>query len=220
MNERTTRRQMLKLFAGASIAGAAIFAGRYVNTGLACGSPDMASPVAEPGDQVLFRIEQSGGFVPVEHLFTSLPLVSVYADGRVITTGPMIEIYPQPALPNLRQTVLTDSGLQRVLDEAHATGLFTDTAHYDGPEITDLPDTVFTLTEDGKTVEVSAYALGADETTLPERADPDARSILLELQSFMVDLANHLSTDEIAVADEPFPIARIKILAREMDPAN
>ena len=112
--------------------------------------------------------------MPVEFLFTSVPMVSVYADGRVITTGPMIEIYPPPALPNLRQIVLTEAGLQHVLDEVRNTGLFAESTHYDGPEVTDLPDTVFTFTDDGKTVVVSAYALGVDESMVPERVDTDA----------------------------------------------
>jgi hypothetical protein len=180
----------------------------------------IASPAAEPGDELLFRVEQSGGFVPVEFIFTNLPAVSIYADGRVITTGPMIEIYPQPALPNLRQTVLTEAGLQRVLDEIGKTGLFTETTHYEGPEITDLPDTVFTLNDAGRTVVVSAYALGIDETTLPGRVDAGARAELLDLLAFVSNLPNNPPADEIASADEAYPIERIKFLAREIDPAN
>jgi hypothetical protein len=171
----------------------------------------VASPITEPGDKLLFR---------VEYIFTNLPAVSIYADGRVITTGPMIEIYPQPALPNLRQTVLTQEGLQRVLDEVRNTGLFTETTHYDGPEITDLPDTVFTLNDAGRTVVVSAYALGVNETTLPDRVDAGARAKLLDLLAFVSNLPNHLPADEITSAEEAYPIERIKFLAREIDPAN
>ena len=224
MGRRYSRRGVLGLIGGTALAGAAVglAGGSNVRTvfALTATPSPMASPVAEPGDQVWFRVEYTGGFVPVEFIFTNLPTVSIYADGRVITTGPMIEVYPQPALPNLRQTVLTESGIQRVLEEIRTSGLFAKDAHYEGPEITDLPDTVFTLIEGGKTVVVSAYALGVDETMLPERVDAGARGKLLNLLAFVSDPANNLAADEIASADEAYEIERIKVLARELDPNN
>jgi len=221
---RYTRRNVFGVVGGAALAGAAIGRGGWGNIKNAAATTltpsPIASPAAEPGDELLFRVEQSGGFVPVEFIFANLPAVSSYADGRVITNGPMIEIYPQPALPNLRQTVLTEAGLQRVLGEIRDTGLFTDTTHYEGPEITDLPDTIFTLNDAGRTVVVSAYALGVDETTLPDRVNAGARAELLDLLAFVSNLPSNLPAEEIVSADEAYGIERIKFLAREVDPAN
>jgi hypothetical protein len=223
MQRDYTRRRFLGLFGSATFAGATAVASIGSLTGKAAAACSIAAtPTAGglPADELLLRVELKGGFVPVEYLLTSLPIASIYADGRVITTGPMIEIFPQPALPNLRQTVLTQAGIDRVLEEARKADLFEGSTHLDGPEITDLPDTVFTLNAEGISTVVSAYALGVDETMLSASANKEARAKLIELQSFLTDLPSHLSADGIKVSDQPYEIERIRINALEFDPAN
>ena len=51
----------------------------------------------------MFRATWEGGFVTPESLLARLPIVVVYADGRVITQGPQIDIYPGPLMPNLQE---------------------------------------------------------------------------------------------------------------------
>ena len=51
--------------------------------------------------QVVLRIEQGGGFVPIEWNLTNMPMVSLFGDGLVVMPGAQIEIYPGPALPAL-----------------------------------------------------------------------------------------------------------------------
>jgi hypothetical protein len=219
MQRMYTRRHIFGLFGGAAIAGAAAIATRNTLFETVAAAPATPVPGTLPADELLLRVELTGGFVPVEFLLTNRPVVSVYADGRVLTTGPMIEIYPQPALPNLRQTSLTQAGIDRVLEEARKAGLFDGSAHYDGPPVSDLPDTVFTLNANGGSTVVSAYALGVDESMLPNPADVEPRAKLIDLLTFLTDLPSRLAADEIKEGDKPFAIERLRIYTRPIDPA-
>ena len=52
----------------------------------AAGSTPSPRPV-DP-DKVIFRVSWDGGFVTPETLLGRVPMIAVYADGRVITQGP------------------------------------------------------------------------------------------------------------------------------------
>ena len=62
---------------------------------------------------LVVQVEVSGGFVPVETVFTNLPMVSIYGDGSVITSGPQTMIYPGPVVPNLLVRKLDAPGCKR-----------------------------------------------------------------------------------------------------------
>src|SRR5690349_15192915 len=66
-------------------------------------SPPTASPVPVAAEGLVLRVEYTGGFVSPSATAGRLPLISVYADGRVIAEGPVAAIYPGPALPNLQE---------------------------------------------------------------------------------------------------------------------
>src|SRR5262245_35919644 len=53
--------------------------------GSAPGVGDTADPNSKHGDAVVLRVEYVGGFVTPSFLYSRLPVVSIYADGRVIT---------------------------------------------------------------------------------------------------------------------------------------
>jgi hypothetical protein len=121
------------------------------------GSP---SPTPKPvdSDTPIFRVSWDGGFVTPEMLIGRLPIIVVYADGRVITQGPQLAIYPGPLMPNLVERTLSADGLERLIALAREKDLLK-TIHYDFPGIADAPDTVLEIQLDGKTYRVSAYAL-------------------------------------------------------------
>jgi hypothetical protein len=217
-----SRRRVLALMGGAAFAGAGLFAGARAPSAVALtATPDLASPEAvAPEDELLLQITVGGGFVPVEFNLTELPIVSLYADGRVITTGPVIEIYPAPALPNLRQTTITEEGIAAVLDEARTAGLFDGPADYEGPPVSDMPSTTFTVYEDGAPIATSAYALGFDETMVPETVDKEARARLIAFRDFMGNLLGNLPAEQIAMGDEHYQIEAIKVYARDYDAAK
>ena len=78
-------------------------AGLVLLTGCSLSSqaPSGGVVVHPGGNAVVIRIEHTGGLVPYETLFTNLPAFTVTGDGRVIVQGPVAEVYPGPALPNV-----------------------------------------------------------------------------------------------------------------------
>lgn len=152
----------------------------------ACGD-DGAEPVAQPGDsiptpnttvpatdapsddaleyptgadEVVVEIGYEGGFMPVDGVFTQLPLLLVAGDGSQYVQGPQIEIYPGPLLPNVQVSDIGEDGIQSLLDLAAEHGLLTE-REYDSPDnVADAPDTVVTIHANGETYVHRAYALG------------------------------------------------------------
>lgn len=220
MNASLSRRRFVRIAGGLSFTAIAMMAGRsagWAQTATPSAAPPAAgTPVGgDPLRRLLLRIELSGGFVPVEVDVTRLPLVSVYADGSVVTEGPMIEIYPQPILPNLRVTKLTAEGLAAVLATAEDALVPLGGQHLDGALVTDVPDTVFTLIRaDGSITTVSAYALGFDEASVTDSGLRANRDALIRLRDLLVDLPSALPADQIAAADAAYVIDRLRVYAR------
>lgn len=168
---------------------------------------------ADPNDLIL-RIDTGGGFVPMSYLLTHMPQWSLYADGRIVVQGPMIEIYPQPLLPNLRLMRITPSEIQTILAEADKAGLLGPDASYSAGGIADAPTTIFTLTADGKTHRISAYALWQD-VEANNKADEAARAKLLEFQGKIGDLAALLGRE--ITDEETFEPAGMRVFVRPFD---
>jgi hypothetical protein len=173
------------------------------------GGGGVISHPAGAGELVL-RVESSGGFVPMEYNLTRLPSWSLYGDGRIVTEGPQIEIYPQPALPNLLVRRVTEDGIQAILEAARDAGLMESDATYPNPCVIDAPDTVFTVTADGSTSVVSATALGFEGGGTCEGVDVEARTEIAQFQSDLGDLARWLPEGSVS-AEETFTPEEIRI---------
>ena len=123
--------------------------------------PDDPIPGGSPdADAVLLQIEVSGGFVMAGYDFSTVPELTVYADGRAIVPGPQIAIYPAPVLPNLQVEQLSEAEVAALVAAARDAGLLGKAPSYGQPGITDVPTTFVTLTVDGRTYQHAAYALG------------------------------------------------------------
>ena len=61
---------------------------------------------------VLLRISDEGGFVPVEYLLTALPSFTLYGDGTVVTQGAQTQIYPGEFGRHQPLTEITNGGQQ------------------------------------------------------------------------------------------------------------
>ena len=85
-------RAAIRLARPAALLAIAAVAVACVGSAGAAGSTPSPKPV-DP-DKVIFRVSWEGGFVTPETLLARLPVVVVYADGRVITQGPVPMIYP------------------------------------------------------------------------------------------------------------------------------
>lgn len=183
-------------------------------------SPTMI-PIDHPTgeDELVLLIEQSGGLVPREMLLSSLPLIAVYGDGTVVTQGPIREIYPGPALPNLRQSTITEAGLQALLAKAEQAGLLTGDASYGDAPVADAPTTIFRVIAGGQTHATSVYALGIADP--PASASPDEREARLRLNTFLGEatgLLQWLPSSDVVVRDAEYAIERLQVVSRPASP--
>lgn len=162
-------------------------------------------------NDLVLRIETGGGFLPREAYFTQIPQFSLYGDGRLIFTGPVPEIFPGPALPNLREVRLSEEGMQRLLLEAERAGLLEPGRDLGMPPVADAPSTTFTLVTGGGRVVTDAYGLGiespGDETLTP--AQREARQKLMDFQVKLADLPALLQGEMSSDEEYVFPVVRI-----------
>lgn len=180
----------------------------------ACVGTVGAAPSGKPvkSDQVVFRVSWEGGFVTPEMLLGRLPIVVVYADGRVITQGPQIAIYPGPLMPNLVEHTLSEDALARLIELAREKGLLK-TVHYDMPGIADAPDTVLEINVDGASYRVSAYAL-AEAVDLEggydlDPADLEGREALREF----IDALTGIPAEDFVDEEHPLALEALRIYA-------
>jgi hypothetical protein len=113
-------------------------------------------PAAAEG--LVLRVEYTGGFISPQVLVGRLPIVSVYADGRVISEGPVAAIHPGPALPNLLVEEIDQGAVQDLVDRAMAAGV-AETSDLGSPPVADAPSTRFTVVTASDTYVREVYAL-------------------------------------------------------------
>lgn len=195
----------------------------------ACGRLNDGGPRSDGGidhptgaNDLVIRIAQGGGFVPVEYNLRALPGISIYGDGRMIVEGPQIEIYPGPALPNLQVRRVTEEAIQAILEEARKAGLLGPDASYDYPCVADAATTTLTVVAEGRTHTVSAYALDFNDlqgTAACPGVDDEARAKLFDFQVKLGGLDSWLPEGSIG-REQPFEPSemRVYVLAYRGDP--
>lgn len=144
---------------------------------------------ATGSDQLILRIANEGGFVPVDYMLSALPAVSLYGDGTLLTPGAQRDIYPGPAFPAIQQQHLSEAAIQAVLQAAIDAGITSDRDMTDlgSVGIADASTTVFTLVADGETHTVRVYALGELDDRPPGMSQEEFRA-RSELQAFVTTL--------------------------------
>jgi hypothetical protein len=171
-----------------------------------------------PNDLIL-RVHVGGGFVPIDYSLRNVPSWSLFGDGRLVVTGPQIEIYPGPALPNLQVSQFSEEGIQQILEAARDAGLFGPDRRYDHPGIADASTTTFTVVAEGQRHFISAYALGFDEPPgMISQEDLDARRALLDFQTKIGD-RNWLPQGSIT-EEQPFDFDELRIFVRDDAPKD
>ena len=131
--------------------------------GTTAAPPDTASQVPAAAEGLVLRVEYTGGFVTPSALAGRLPVVSVYADGVVISEGPVAAIYPGPALPNLQQQQIDTDVVQDLVDRALAAGV-AETSDLGSPPVADAPSTRFTVVTATGAYVREVYALSESPT--------------------------------------------------------
>ncbi|GLY00305.1 MULTISPECIES: hypothetical protein [Actinoplanes] len=181
-----------------------------------------AGPVLERGsatpypssDVVVLRVESRGGFVPPHFLVGRLPQISVYADGRLITEGPVALSYPGPALPNLQVQQLTPEQVQQLTADAVKAGV-TDGADFGTPNVADIPSTKVTVRTASGDESVEVVAL--------REARPDDTSLTAAQHAARKKLTDFLDTvDGLATASQEryLPTGLVAIAQPWVDPGD
>jgi hypothetical protein len=181
------------------------------------GAGSLSHPTA--GNEVVLRVNTGGGFVAVTYNLTQEPEFTLYGDGTVIVTGPTIEIYPQPTLPNLEATKISEDAVQAILSAGREAGLFEANVDYGRPGITDMPTTNITINAGGLTYESGIYALGVDAgapgLTLEQQQARAAVSAFVGKVQTLTDFVGQ-STPEW----KPFQFSAVALFSVAVNPAS
>lgn len=170
------------------------------------GSTGIAYPTG--ADQLVLRVSTGGGFVPIELNLSQIPEFNLYGDGTVVTTGPQIEIYPPPALPNLLQRKLTPEGVQGVLAAARDADLFADN-DYVATNIMDAPGTTVTVNADDATFSTYVYPAGIED---PEGEFAAERTKVAGFTQELGDLESWLPAGSVG-PEEPYATSAMGVYA-------
>jgi hypothetical protein len=176
------------------------------------GAPPTASApptvtLPDDGDALVLEVAYTGGFVTPDMLASRLPAVSVYADGRVLSEGPVAAIYPGPAWPNVQLQQTDRDTVQRLVDAALAAGV-GDTADLGMPPIADAPSTRFTVTTAEGTTVREVYAL-SEGTGSASGLTQEQQAARAELSDLLTELTDLPATLEPAGPYEPTAVAAL-----------
>jgi hypothetical protein len=192
---------------------------------LAAGCAAGASPGGIPhptgANDLVLRIDVGGGLMGPSGTLGQIPMLSIYGDGRVIVTGPQIELYPGPALPNVITYRISEEGLQKILENAEAAGLLGPDAHYDYPFVADGATTTFTVVARGATHVISAYHLAEPDPGHDGQLDPDvvrARGALLAFEQRVSDIRGFLGPTVVMEPEAPYQATGMRIYAMPAQP--
>jgi hypothetical protein len=118
----------------------------------ASGSPDQsAQPSQAPaGAGLVLRATLEGGFISPSAIRTRLPIVSVYADGRILSEGLTPAIYPGPLVPSIVVRSVGPAGAAGILKAASDAGLAGADGSYGPGPVPDGATTVITVIHNGK----------------------------------------------------------------------
>ncbi len=145
------------------------------STGPSTGPSGGPSSSPDPSALIL-RATMEGGFVAPGAIRTRLPIVSVFADGRIITEGAVPAIYPGPLVPPLIVRSVGPAGAAGILAAARAAGLTDADATYGPGPVPDAATTVVTVVHDGGQT-VSRFGSLASDVGQPAASGPDAQVV-------------------------------------------
>jgi hypothetical protein len=157
----------------------------------------------------VIRIEQTPGMLPPWESMRWYPTVALYGDGRLITQGPQLDLYPGPALPNLQVTHFSQHAVEQALAWAAEAGLHGEDRRLGAP-IMDAGALLFTI--------VSPEGTHHTSITGDDASDPQV-SAAREFQDVMTSLATWLP-DDVASDPAPYQFDRMRVIAFQADPAS
>ena len=91
-------------------------------TPAASGAPSVAPSPSAATSVLLLKVTSEGGFINPSANLAALPIVAVYADGRIMTPGPVDAIYPGPLLAPVSVRDVGASGAAAILAAIRQVG--------------------------------------------------------------------------------------------------
>lgn len=195
-------------------------------------APSTPTAPAVPAEGLVIEVAHTGGFTTPELLASRLPVVSVHADGRVITQGPQIAVFPPPALPALQVQHVDEDAVAVLIERALRAGV-GESADLGSPPVADLPSTRFTVRTQDETYVREVYALGAEAPPGPPGGDrpgdvddtltPGQRAARAELQALVQELsdpASVLPEDAVGEYEAYIPERVAGVVTEWRDPRN
>jgi hypothetical protein len=169
---RTALKPLSLILAGAMLAACSTGPGPSPTGAPPTGVPPTGQPT-QASVQVLLRVTSEGGFINPSANLASVPTVSVYADGRILTPGAVDAVYPGPLLPPVQIKDVGAAGAQAIVAAIRSAGLDKAGAG-GGIGNPDAATTVFAVNVDGTTV-TTRFHLGGGPggPGLPGAASPD-----------------------------------------------
>jgi hypothetical protein len=170
------------------------------------GTDPTAAPsgIAHPAgaDTLVVRVTNEGGFVPPGWAFVNMPTALISGDGRAFRPGVTTMEFPGPLLAPIGVRTISEAGIQTVLARAQELGLLATPPTYEGNDmIADAPFTVVRLDAADGSFTHSAYALGFDPESDPQRqALADFVAVVQDLDTTVG--AAELGTEEIWQPEE------------------
>ena len=172
----------------------------------ACGGPGLEETLnlSDDPSSVLLIVKDEGGFVPIEFIVGQGPRLVLLRDGTLIVSGPQIEIFPQPLLPNYQSIQLDEEEMLFVLEELDALGfadIDTEVNNEAANMVADASTAITTFYNEDGPHTFSVYALGIGTQVT------DARVPIL------ANLVEHLSQIGFSQPGQPYEWEGIEVLA-------
>lgn len=153
-------------------------------------------------DDVVIKIENVGGMMPPWMTVQNYPSVALYGDGRLITLGPQIAIYPGPALPNLQVTRISQRGIEQLIAWAADAGLIGPDRQLGRP-----------ILDAGVWVVTVNRPEGRHVTTVTDFGEADAAiAAVARFQELLLNVRQWLP-DEIVGADSAYDWQRLRVVS-------
>jgi hypothetical protein len=192
------------LVLAAVVGGGLALALQHRRTGSATSQPGQAGTIPYPDGprDLVLRMSLEGGLQAPVGQAAREPTFSLYGDGTVVTEGPPPTVPSPPpvppALPDLRTVTVSPAGIQAILGQANAAGLFGPSRDYGGDAPSEFATQVFALSL-GPIHRTVSFAGGAVATPRPGAppAERLAGERFAELGTKLLDLTSWLPAGSV-----------------------
>jgi hypothetical protein len=203
-----------------ALAGAALLVGTTATLGRSAQSQyqPVASPQVTPAfgrPTLLLRIESFGETTPPEMQLIAMPMFSLFDDGSIYRLGPVIAIYPPPALPNVTRMRISLDAVTAIMERARDAGL-DQARDVPNPSMSDGVASIrIRFNDDGQFVDSTTWGLFTD-VGLPPAWDEEtlaAYEALRDIVSFLVNVPTNLSAGDLLEPEIPVDPERLQVVS-------